>query len=247
MKLILLSILLLISANLLAQEINVAVASSVRGAMEEIKTEFEKTKKIKVKLNFGSSGKLCAQIQNGTPYDVFVSADIGYANFLYSNGFATDPAKVYALSSIVLWSMKYDICKSTIRFLTDKKIKTIAIPNADSSPFGDNIIDALKRDSLYDSVKSKFVFGESVAQVNQSIFNKSADVGFTTQSTYYSLEKKVKGYFLKLDYPTCNHIPQATVLLKAQPKNRDAARDFYIFLTSDFAKKTFLKFDYSLK
>ncbi|MGH7600557.1 MAG: molybdate ABC transporter substrate-binding protein, partial [bacterium] len=89
-----------------AQEIIVAVAANVQFAVQALEKAYEQKTGLAIKTVISSSGKLTAQIQNGAPFDVFLSADMKYPDTLYAAGFADTKSRVYAYGSLVLWTMK---------------------------------------------------------------------------------------------------------------------------------------------
>jgi molybdate transport system substrate-binding protein len=86
-------------------EIAIAAASDLNFAIKELIVEFEKTSGHQVKLSLGSSGNFYSQIQNGAPFDLYFSADIGYPKKLEEAGL-TVPGSLYryAVGRIVLWT-----------------------------------------------------------------------------------------------------------------------------------------------
>lgn len=165
-----------------AQEITVAAAANVQYALEELKTEFEKNTDIKLKTIIGSSGTLTAQIENGAPFDIFISADMEYPEILHKEGLTYQPPKIYAYGGLVLWTLKdLDLSKG-LKIIADPSVKKIALANPKTAPYGRQAINAMKLFQLYKDVESKLVYGESIAQVNQFITAQAVDVGFTAKS-----------------------------------------------------------------
>lgn len=231
------------------KKVTVAVAANVQYAMEAIKAKFEQETGIKVEVIVGSSGKLTQQIQEGAPFDVFVSADTKYPLTLYQNKLTTASPKVYATGVLVLWTARDDIKPTAdLSFLLQENIKKIALANPQTAPYGAAAEELLKTYKLYDRVQSKLVFGESIAQTNQFIITKSADVGFTAKSVVLADEIKGKGVWIELDRKAYKPIEQAAVILKhGGETNRILSEKFYNYLYSKSAKEIFSKFGYLLK
>lgn len=231
------------------RKVTVAVAANMQYAMNALKAKFEQQSGITVEVILGSSGKLTQQIQEGAPYDVFISADTSYPQTLYRNKFGTASPRVYAKGVLVLWTTVPGIEPTTdLKVLLAGNIKKIAIANPKTAPYGVAAEAILKHYNIYDKIKDKLVFGESITQTNQFISSQSADIGFTAKSVVLSDEMKGKGRWIDLDINTYTPIEQAAVILKhAAETNKDASQKFYNYLYSKTAKDIFKQFGYIVK
>jgi len=238
------------SMSLLAQpKLTVAVAANMQYTIQELITEFNKTNKTKIDVVLGASGKLTQQVLNGAPFDIFISADAAFPQKLADSHFTLEAPKVYAQGLLVLWSVKPTIQPAKdCKLLVSPGIKTIAIANPKTAPYGSAAEAILKKYNLYTIVSSKLVTGESITQTSQFIATQNADIGFTAKAIVISNEMKGKGKWVELntsDYPP---IEQAAALLKhAKENNEAAARQFYNFLYSAKAKAIYNKFGYIVK
>lgn len=232
-----------------ANKVTVAVAANVQYAMEALKERFEKETGIKVEVILGSSGKLTQQVQEGAPFDVFVSADTKYPLILYQNRLAYEAPKVYANGVLVLWTARNDIkLTGDLSFLLQNKIKKIAIANPKTAPYGIAAEEVLKRYNLYEKINNKLVFGESITQTNQFILTRSADVGFTAKSVVLAKATKEKGVWMELDKKTYTPITQSAIILKhGAETNKASSEKFYNYLYSNSAKAIFRQFGYITK
>lgn len=230
-------------------KVTVAVAANMQYAIKALKTQFEKETGIQVELILGSSGKLTQQIQEGAPFDVFISADTKYPLTLFQNKFATDSPKVYANGVLVLWSTKSDLKPEVnLQLLLMDKVKKIAIANPKTAPYGIAAEEILKRYKLYDKLQKKLVYGESITQTNQFIMSQSADIGFTAKSAVLSDELLGKGAWVEIAHNAYPPIEQAAVLLKhGAVNNRQTSEKLYNFLYSKEAKKIYKRFGYIVK
>lgn len=231
------------------QKVTVAVAANMQYAIKNLKETFEKQTGISVDVIIGSSGKLTQQIEQGAPFDVFVSADTKYADELYNKKFAAAAPKIYAEGLLVLWTARNDInLSSNLQLLATDQIKKIAIANPKTAPYGVAAEEALKYYKLYDQVEGKLAFGESISQTNQFILTQSADVGFTAKSVVVSDEMKGKGKWVAVDTKAYTPISQAAALLQhGEDNNKEAAEKFFKFLYSRSAKEIYKKFGYIVK
>ncbi|MBO9201865.1 MULTISPECIES: molybdate ABC transporter substrate-binding protein [Niastella] len=238
------------SLQLLAQsKLTIAVAANMQYTIQELITEFNKANKTKIDVVLGASGKLTQQVLNGAPFDIFISADKEFPQKLADNHFTLEPPKVYAQGLLVLWSVKPNIQPAKdLKLLVSPAIKSIAIANPKTAPYGSAAEAILKKYNLYAIISSKLVTGESITQTSQFIATRNADIGFTAKAIVISGEMKGKGKWVELnsaDYPP---IEQAAALLKhAKEANEGAAKQFYNFLYSAKAKAIYNKFGYIVK
>src|SRR5438105_5794467 len=117
-----------------AQEVAVAAAADLKFAMTEVvATQYEKQTGTKVNVTYGSSGNFFSQMQNGAPFDLFFSADVGYPRSLIESGLAdADTLYEYAVGRIVIWmppETKVDTAKLMWRALLEPSVQKIAIAN----------------------------------------------------------------------------------------------------------------------
>ena len=245
MKRYLLSLLFALSL-LSAGEITIAVAANVSYAIDELKSEFSKDHPdTRVQVILGSSGKLTAQIRNGAPYGLFMSANLAYPEALYQDGLATMKPSLYARGALAFLSVKKLDFSKGIKVLTSDKITKIAIANPKTAPYGKAAEEAIKKSGLYEKVKDKFVFGESISQT-VSYAVTAADIGLIAASSLYSphMKQYKKGIHWALVDPSLyTPIKQGIVLLKKGAGNPEY-RVFYDFILSPEAQKIFKKYGY---
>ncbi len=235
-----------ISTLLYSSSINIAVASNVSYSINNLIKEFNKSNPdIKVKVVLGSSGKLTAQISNGAPFDILMSANMKYPNALYESKIAVTKPIVYARGSLVIISRNTLNANKGLELLRDKKIRRIAVANPKTAPYGIATKEALVNAGLYTSLKSKFVYGESVSQT-LSYAITAADLGFIAKSSLFSphMKKYKKGInWIDIDEKFYTPINQGVVIVKHGDNNPNV-RKFYDFLLSENAKSLFKKFGY---
>ncbi len=223
--------------------LNIATAANMQFAMEALLMEFRNETGISCDMILGSSGKLTAQIREGAPFDVFVSAEMKYAEEIYKNGMAYAPPSVYASGRLVLWSLDDGIVPS-VEILTSEKINHIALANPRIAPYGTAAIEVLEAYGIYTQVADKLVFGESIAQTNQFLISKSAEIGFTAKSVVLSDQMSGVGKWVELNDSLYTRISQGVVLIRTKNGNTDKARRFYDFLFSAKARSILQKFGY---
>ncbi|MFD2934391.1 molybdate ABC transporter substrate-binding protein [Spirosoma flavum] len=229
--------------SLLAQPLRVAVAANAQFVMEQLKTAFQKKNGVEVETIVNSSGKLTTQIQQGAPYDVFLSADVDYPQTLYKQGLTLAAPIVYAYGSLVLWTMSDLPLSADLSVLSDPAVRHVAIANPATAPYGEAAMALLKYKKLLEQVQPKVVYGESIAQVNQYILSGAAEVGFTAKSVVLDPSLTKRGHWVDLPQTGYSPIAQGVVILKRtnQPK---AARQFVQFLRSPDARRILQQFGY---
>ncbi len=228
------TILLLLSvSSASAQTLSVAVAANMQYVFDNIKDEFKKETGHEVQAVFNSSGKFVTQIMNGAPFDVFLSADMEYPEYLRAQGFTTAAPKVYAYGVLVLWTTKNLDLSHWQTLLVSDSVNKIALANPKTAPYGREAMRALSFYTLDGKVQAKLVFGESIAQTNQYIHSGVADIGFTAKSVVSSAEMKGQGKWIELPPASYQAIAQGAVILKhGKDTNGVLAQQFYDFLYS---------------
>ncbi len=228
-------------------QIVVATAANMKFAMEELRADFSSIKRTEVKAVYGSSGKLVTQIKNGAPFDLFVSADVGYADSAVKWGYGASKPKIYAFGKLALWTMKNIDLKKGMSVLADSGIGKIAIGDPKVTVYGPASIEAMKKAGVYDKVKAQFVFADNIAQVAEFIVTQSADIGLTAMSIAVSEPMRGKGTWVPVDSSLYPPIGQAAIMLKdGEDNNPEITQAFYAYLYSERARAILKRFGYSL-
>ena len=224
----------------------IAVAANARFATAEIIQAFKETVDCDVEMIVGSSGKLTAQIEQGAPYHVFLSADLKYPAYLSSKGFTVSDPEVYAKGALVLWSSEKRMAIE-LDSLTSKQFRSIAIANPLNAPYGEAAVEMLQNAGIYDLVKGKLVYGESISQTTQFISTGSADAGFTALSVLRSPQFAGQGTSREVPENLYPPIEQGMVILKSgNRKMQEVAYRFRDFLFSPESRSILEKWGYRL-
>ncbi len=236
-------------AILSAGEIKIAVAANVSYAIEPLKKAFYALyPKTNIEVILGSSGKLTAQIKNGAPYELFMSANMKYPEVLYKEGIAVTKPIVYAQGALAYFSVKPQDFTQGMRLLTDDKIKKIAIANPKTAPYGVAAVEALKHANVYDAVKKKFVYGESISQTVTYAMT-ATDIGLIAKSSLFSPQMahfKEGIHWSDVDDTLYRPIDQGMVILKEAEGNPEV-KAFYDFMLSGEAQKILKNFGYKVE
>jgi molybdate transport system substrate-binding protein len=194
--------------------------------------QFEKETGRTVRLTFGSSGNFVAQIRNGAPFDLFLSADVDYPKQLERSGLVERGTLYeYARGHLALWTRAdsgVDVRRG-LSVLTDARVRRVAIANPDHAPYGRAAVAALRHEGLYDRVRTKLVLGENISQAAQFVQTGGADVGIVALSLALSDALKPSGAYVQIPEAWHPPIQQAVVVLAAS-KQKELARRFLDFL-----------------
>lgn len=236
---------ILLTTASFAQGIKVAAAANLQAIIEVLQKDFKQKTGIDIEPIVGSSGKLVAQIKNGAPFDVFLSADMSFPDALYKESFSTKAPVVYAYGSLIICSSQDIGFENWERALLTPRIKKIAIANPSVAPYGAAAEELLKKNGILDNVKSKMVYGESISQVNTYITTGVVEIGFTTQALVKDPANKTPLFWKLIDPKTYSPIQQGMVILKHGAGNPDAEK-FYQYILSADAKRIFEKYGYRI-
>lgn len=229
------------------KQLAVAAASDLQFVLPDIAQQFERTSGARVTVSYGSSGTFFAQIQNGAPFDVFLSADVDYPRQLVAAGLAdASTLQLYATGHLVVWARresKIDLGRG-LATLTDKQIRRVAIANPKYAPYGRAAVAALRGARIYDAVQPKLVLGESLAQAAQLVESGNADVGLLSRSLVLGPTLKAEGTYADVvaPYP---QIEQAVVMVKAS-RQPALAHAFIAFLRREDTGKQLERFGFAL-
>lgn len=230
--------------NAMAEQINVLAAASLKYVLEDIKSEFLKThKKDKIEVNYISSGKAYAQIQNGSPTHLFIAADVSYPQKLYDEKLAPSQPSNYAKGKLVLFSANADFKADSIEILKNDKIKHIAIPNPKLAPYGRAAEEFLQSQKLEKKLKSKLSVGDSIGQATSYVLQGASEVGFSALSMVIK-DKSANLTYTLIDENTYKPINQS-LIIPNHGKDSKLAKEFVEYiLTSKVAEKIFQEYGY---
>ena len=227
-----------------AAEVQVAVAANFTAPMKQIADAFEKNTGHKAVLSFGATGKLYAQITNGAPFAVFLSADDETpARLEKENAAVAGTRMTYATGRLVLWSAKPDGVDAGGTILAQNRFKHLAIAAPKLAPYGAAAVEAMARLGVLAALQPKLVTGDSIGQVYSMVASGNAELGFVARSQVLEngLLKSGSAWLV----PASLHSPlrqDAVVLTRA--KNDPAAQQLLAFLKSAQAKAIMASFGY---
>ncbi len=249
MKALVLSIALLVcTARLFSQELTVAAAADLRPALEEISAKFKAESGIPLRVSYGSSGNFFQQLQNGAPFDVFLSANVEYPKKLeQADLVASGTYYEFARGSIVLmvpYDSKVDLSEGLHALLTPA-VKKIAIANPSHAPYGQAAVAAIKNVGIYDWAAPHLVTAENISEAASFVLSGAADAGIVAKSLALGPAAAKRAKFAEIpakDYPP---LLQAMVVMRSS-KDGPAAARFETFMRSEDAKKILQQFGFEL-
>jgi len=246
MKFVTLIAALSFSTAALADEVQVAVAANFTAPMKQIAADFEKATGHKAQLAFGATGKFYAQIKNGAPFEVLLSADDTTPAKLEAEGAAVAGTRfTYSIGRLVLWSARPGFVDDQGEVLKQGTFRHAAIANPKVAPYGAAAVETLSALKVLDSVRPKFVQAENIAQAHQFVATGNAELGFVALAQVMKDGKIGAGSAWVVPANLHQPIKQDAVIL-ANGKGKPAAEALMKFLQSDKAKAVIQSFGYDL-
>lgn len=227
--------------------VTVAVASNFSVTAEAIATAFTRESGVPVRISSGSTGKLYAQIINGAPFDVFLSADAERPLLLEQSGqIVAGSRRSYAIGAVVLWShderLRGEDCREVLQ---RGDYDWLALANPNTAPYGLAAREVLEAEGLWEHAARRAVFGENIAQTLNFVVTGNATLGFVAKSQTVNLALPAAACAWQV--PGSLHTPlyQQVALLK-QADNSASAQRFVEFLSTPTARKIIRKNGYTV-
>lgn len=236
MKTLLLILTYLFCLNLQAKETHVAVAANFMQTMQALIPLFKAQTGYHVKVSYGSTGKLFAQIHHGAPFDVFLAADSQRPKQIESLGLSvTDSRFTYATGKLVLWSKQNQLFTDGLAHLKEAFYDRLSIGNPKTVPYGQAAKELLQNLGIWEKNQHKLLRGENISQAFQFITSGNAPLGLVALSQIRQLQEKTGSLWV---VPSTYHTPihQQAILLK-NAVNNPAAHAFITFLKSPAVQK----------
>ena len=228
------------AAPLFAQlPLRIAAAADLEPVLPPILAEFERATGIRSEATYQASAVLTTQIQNGAPFDLFLSADMTYPKRLIDAGLAdaagsTDSSTpiAYARGTLVLWTRNdSSFSKPSLDLLRNPALKRLAVASPERAPYGRAAMFALSNLRLYDELKPKIVTAENVAQAAQFVDSGNADAGLISLTSALAPHLASSGTYFVIPRDLYPPIEQGAVVV-SNTKQRQAAHKFLDFLLS---------------
>ena len=232
-----------IFSPLAADEIRVAVASNFRNTGRMLAEQFNAANSDQVVMIFGSSGKLYAQISQGAPFDILLSADAKRPQKLEAEGKAVGGTRMtYAIGKLTLWSSKADFVDGQGEILRQGSFSKLAMANPRHAPYGTAAKQILEKLQLYDELKGKIVLGGNIEQAFQYITSGNAELGFVARAQLAQSIWGSQGSSWEVPDSLYSPIEQQAILIHDKP----AARAFLASLSGQPARLLIQSHGYAL-
>lgn len=217
----------------------VAAASDLQFALHEVAAAFTKETKRVVNLTFGSSGNFYRQIQQGAPFQIFLSADEQLIFDLAAERLTVDEGALYAVGRIVIIAPKGSALEVVADLaglkaaLADGRVRKFAIANPEHAPYGRRAEEALRHAGLWEAIKDKLVFGENVSQAAQFATSGATQGGIIAYSLALSPEVSKLGTYALIPDDWHEPLRQRMALIKGAG---ETARLFFAFMQGPSAR-----------
>ena len=201
-------------------ELSVAAAANLTQAFSEIGTEFQKQSGIRVVYSFAATGQLAQQVEQAAPYDVFAAADTEHVDALDQRGFLTPGSRaIYARGKLALWVPPGSrVTVDRIADLAKPEVRFVAIAKPELAPYGRAAVESLQKLGLWEAVRPKVVYAETISMAKQMAASNSADAGFTA----WSLVFREGGKAIPVDEKLHRPIDQALGVVKRSQRQAQA-------------------------
>lgn len=226
----------------------IAAASDLVFCLEALHAEFRREyPDTRLQVSTGSSGNFFAQIRQGAPYDVFLSADLRYPRELIAAGAAESSSlTLYAIGRLVLWTTQPGLdAVELATVVRDARVRRFAIANPTHAPYGRAACEALERAGAWREAQPKLVFGDNIAQTAQFVQKGGAEAGLVALSLV--LAPNLQGVGRWVEVPEDWHSPlEQGAVLTIRGAGNPAARAYLEFLRSPAARQIFHRYGFRL-
>jgi molybdate transport system substrate-binding protein len=229
-----------------AAEVSVAVAANFTAPMQKIAQSFEQNTGHKAILSFGSTGNFYAQIKNGAPFEILLSADDETPLRMEKEGLGVPGSRfTYATGKLVLWSKQSGLIDDKGEVLRRGNFQRLALANPKVAPYGAAAIESMTKLGVLQDIQPKIVQGENIAQTHQFIATENAQLGFVALSQVLTDGKIAQGSAWVV--PANLHLPiRQDAILLTKGRSSPAAQALMTYLRSEKARAVIRSYGYEL-
>jgi molybdate transport system substrate-binding protein len=239
----------LLAAPLIAQApLRIAAAADLEPVLPPILEQFQQATGIHAEATYQASAMLTTEIENGAPFDLFLSADLSYPKRLIDKGLADAAGSAdsstpitYAKGTLVLWTRKDShLPPPSLDLLRSPALKRLAIANPDRAPYGRAAVAALQNLNLYDTLKPRLVTAENIDQAAQFVDSANADAGLISLTSALTPRLTADGAYFVIPPNLYPPIEQGAVIV-SNTKQRAAVHKLLDFLLSPSVQAQFAR------
>lgn len=229
--------------QLLSPTLTVSAAADLTPAFGEIGKLFEQESGVKVTFNFGSTGQLAQQIEQGAPVDLFAAANLSFVDELEKKKLIlSDTKALYARGRITLWTRNDSPLRlERVQDLTRPDVRRIATANPEHAPYGMAAREAMQAAGVFDQVKARLVFGENISQTLQFAESGNVDAAIVA----LSLSTQSNGRWVLIPEELHKPLNQALAVISGT-RNEAEARRFAAFVNSEKGRAVMRKYGFIL-
>jgi molybdate transport system substrate-binding protein len=231
----------------IGQTLRVAAAADLEPVLPPILKQFEQATGIHADATYQASAVLTTQIQNGAPFDLFLSADLAYPKRLIDAGLAdtagsadSSTPMVYARGTLVLWTRKDSHLTPSLDLLRSPDLKRLAIANPERAPYGRAAVAALTSLQLYEGLKPRLVTAENISQTAQFVDSGNAEAGLISLTSALTPRLLASGNYFVIPRNLYPPIEQGTVIISKTAQRAEVHRllDYLLSapIQAEFAK-----------
>lgn len=232
-----------------APGLRIAAAADLRFALDELVAAFRRDQQgSAVEVTYGSSGTLYAQIVNGAPFDLFMSADVEYPRLLASKWLTVEGSEfLYAVGRLAVWvpdTSPLDVQHAGLSVVSDPRVTHVALANPAHAPYGRAAEAAMRTSRVFEQAAPKFVLGENVAQALQFVQSGTAEVGIVALSLALSPTVAPHGRYWLVPEELHPRLEQGGVVLRTD--RVELAERFRAYLLADVSRAVLKRYGFSL-
>ncbi len=204
--------------------LRIAAAADLEPVLPPILEQFQASTGLHTEVTYKDSAMLTAQILNGAPFDLFLSADMGYPKRLIAAGMASEASPIlYAKGTLVLWKRKDSpLPQPSLELLQNPGLKKLAIADPQRAPYGRAAVASLASLKLYSALKPRLAIAENIAQAAQFVDSGNADAGLISLTSALTPRLSADGRYFLMPRNLYPPIEQGAVVVKSSSQQAGA-------------------------
>ena len=212
--------------------LHIAAAADLEPVLPAVLAAYQQQTGEKVDASYASSATLATQILNGSPFGLFLAADMSFPQKVAAAGLADGQPVAYARGTLVLWARKDSAAQPlSLASLRQPALRSVAVANAEHAPYGRAARQAINHLGLAETLQGKLVVAENIAQAAQFAESGNAEAGLISLTSALTPRLMSEGTFVAIPADSYPPLLQGAVIVK-QAAGADTARRLLAFLRS---------------